>query len=98
MSARAVVAFAESIRPAESPSPAGLPDSNGVELAEARHMAWIKLTCRDCAHVAVCLAAVPRARLVDGFAIALLDRHIKDRPAPLLDGLGTDLLRYRVRR
>ncbi len=69
-----------------------------VELANATHMAWTNLPCRDHPRIADCLAAVPNARHVDDYAIAFLDRYLKSLPAPLLDGRGKGLEQYRKRK
>ncbi|HEY2345844.1 MAG TPA: dienelactone hydrolase family protein [Xanthomonadaceae bacterium] len=66
-----------------------------VELAGATHMAWTNLPCSDHRLVADCLAAVTNARLVDAYAIAFLDRHLKGEHAPLLDESGDGLAAYR---
>jgi len=75
---------------AQSPAPKYL-----VELADATHMAWTNLPCGE-NETADCLAAVPNARLVDDYAIAFLDRYLKELPAPLLDGRGVGLSEYRA--
>lgn len=69
-----------------------------VELAAASHLAWTNLPCRDFASVAACLAAVPRARQVDAYAIGFLDRYLKGLPAPLLDASGKGLRQFRAQR
>lgn len=78
---------------AASPAPKYL-----VELGAAGHMLWTNLPCNAYATTTGCLAAVADARLVDAYALAFFDRHLKGRPAPLLDGKGAGLREYRARR
>jgi len=75
---------------AESPAPKYL-----AEFADATHLAWTDVPCGDNA-AADCLDAVPNARLIDDYAIAFLDRYLKDLPSPLLEGRGAGLAEYRA--
>jgi hypothetical protein len=77
---------------ARSPAPKYL-----AELAGGTHVAWTNWLCGDRDTVA-CLADVPNARLIDDYTLAFLDRYVKGRAAPLLDGKGRGLADWRVDR
>jgi predicted dienelactone hydrolase len=70
-----------------------------VRLAGGSHFEWTNLLCAGTPDVPACLQSRANAALIDRYAVAFLDRHLKGRPGELLDapGRGLDAYRYQLR-
>lgn len=58
------------------------------------HFEWTNLVCAASTTIAQCLQTQSNAKLIADYSVAYFDRHLKDVPAPLLDGDGAGLLVY----
>ena len=74
---------------------ASVPPKYFVRLAGGTHFEWTNMACAGTPDVPACLQARPNAALIDRYGIAFLDRHLKGRPAELLDSPGRGLDAYR---
>jgi dienelactone hydrolase len=74
---------------------ASAPPKYFVRLAGGTHFEWTNLLCAGTADAPSCLRARPNAALIVGYGTAFLDRHLKGRPAGLLDSPGRGLDAYR---
>ena len=66
-----------------------------VKLAGGTHLEWTNLICTGTPDVPACLQARPNATLISRYGVAFFDRHLKGKPAALLDAPGTGLAAYR---
>lgn len=66
-----------------------------VKLAGGTHFEWTNMACAGTPDVPACLQARPNAALIDRYAIAFLDRHLKGRPAETLASAARGLDAYR---
>jgi predicted dienelactone hydrolase len=66
-----------------------------VDLHAAGHFAWTNFARMRSGSTAQCLATVPNAKLIDGYALAFLQGYIEQQNAPLLSGQGAGLAEYR---
>lgn len=60
------------------------------------HFEWTNVLCGSTGTVDNCLRTRGNAALITDYATAFFDRHLKSRPAALLDGNGTGLLAYQA--
>jgi len=65
-----------------------------AKLRGGNHFTWTNLQCANAANVAACLRTHPEAALINRYAIAFLDRHLKDRAQPLLEAPAPSLSSY----
>jgi len=65
-----------------------------AKLRGGNHFTWTNLQCAGMATVAACLRMRPEAALINRYAIAFLDRHLKDRAQPLLEAPAPSLSSY----
>lgn len=65
-----------------------------AKLRAGNHFMWTNLQCANAVNIAVCLRTHPEAALINRYGIAFLDRHLKDRPQPLLDAQAPALSSY----
>jgi predicted dienelactone hydrolase len=70
-----------------------------VRLRGGTHVEWTNLGCLGVSSVAACLQQRPNATLIYRYVSEFLDRHLKDRPSPLLasEGRGLEAYRFEVR-
>ena len=66
-----------------------------VKLNGGTHLEWTNLTCAGQPNVVACLKAKPNAYLIDRYGIEFLDRHLKNKPAPVLSAKGRGVETYR---
>ena len=66
-----------------------------AKLNGGTHFEWTNLVCTGQPNVVSCLKARPNAYLIDRYAIEFLDRHLKNKPAPILTTQGRNLQAYR---
>lgn len=66
-----------------------------VKLKGGTHLEWTNLVCMGESGVVACLKARPGAYLITRYAIEFFDRHLKSKPAALLDRNNRDLDTYR---
>ena len=66
-----------------------------VKLAGGTHFEWTNMACAGTPDVPACLQARPNAALIDRYAIAFLDRHLKGRSAETLASAARGLDAYR---
>jgi len=65
-----------------------------VKLRAGNHFTWTNLQCANAIDLATCLRTHPEAALINRYATAFLDRHLKDRAQPLLDAPAPALSSY----
>ena len=65
-----------------------------AKLRGGNHFIWTNLQCAGMATVSACLRMRPEAALINRYAIAFLDRHLKDRPQPILEAPSPALSTY----
>lgn len=65
-----------------------------VKLFLGTHFEWTNVLCGATGTIDNCLRTRSNAALIDDFATAFFDRHLKNRPAALLDGNGAGLAAY----
>jgi dienelactone hydrolase len=66
-----------------------------VKLNGGTHLEWTNLLCSGQSNVVECLKARPNAYLIDRYGIEFFNRHLKDRPAPMLNAKGRGVEVYR---
>ena len=66
-----------------------------VKLFGGTHLEWTNLLCGGQPSVVSCLKQKSNAYLIDRYAIEFLDRHLKNKPAPLLAAKGRGVEAYR---
>ncbi len=66
-----------------------------VKLASGTHFEWTNMICNGTADVPACLQAQPNAALINRYAIAFFDRHLKGKASELLAAPGRGLAAYR---
>ena len=66
-----------------------------VKLNGGTHLEWTNLLCAGQPNVVSCLKAKPNAYLIDRYGIEFLDRHLKNKPAPVLSSKGRRVEAYR---
>jgi predicted dienelactone hydrolase len=62
-----------------------------AELRAASHFIWSNVACNHVSSVRACLL-LPDPSLIDAYAVAFFDAHLKGRSSPLLSGNGVGLL------